>query len=124
MIGRMATGAAGGSERQPMIVAIHGGGFTSAYFDCDGLSLVSRAAAAGCSVLCLDRPGSGESPRLPEGDRPIQRNANLLHSPIRHIRPDVALDASRIVLDGHSTRIAVTHATAAHTPARTMFRFS
>src|SRR3546814_5035106 len=26
MIGRMATGAAGGSERQPMIVAIHGGG--------------------------------------------------------------------------------------------------
>src|SRR3546814_2028680 len=29
MIGRMATGAAGGSERQPMIVAIHGGGFTS-----------------------------------------------------------------------------------------------
>src|SRR3546814_12017871 len=79
----MATGAAGGSERQPMIVAIHGGGFTSAYFDCDGFSLVSRAAAAGCSVLGIDRPGYGESPRLPERDRAIPRNANLLQAAIR-----------------------------------------
>src|SRR3546814_7494874 len=102
MIGRMATGAAGGSERQPMIVAIHGGGFTSAYFDCDGFSLVSRAAAAGCSVLGIDRPGYGESPRLPEGDRAIPRNANLLQAAIGQVWRERDLDAAGIVLVGHA----------------------
>src|SRR3546814_13263868 len=80
MIGRMATSAAGGSERQPRSVASHGGGFTSAYFDCDGFSLVSRAAAAGCSVLGIDRPGYVASPRLLEGARAIPRKANCVQA--------------------------------------------
>src|SRR3546814_4321539 len=116
MIGRMATGAAGGSERQPMIVAIHGGGFTSAYFDCDGFSLVSRAAAAGCSVLGIDRPGYGESPRLPEGDRAIPRNANLLQAAIGQVWRERDLDAAGIVLVGHSIGSAVALYIAANTP--------
>src|SRR3546814_18496403 len=102
MIGRMATGAAGGSERQPMIVAIHGGGFTSAYSDCDGFSPVSWAAAAGCSVFGIDRPGSGESPRLPAGDRPILRHANLLQASIGPVRRERALDAAGIAFLGHT----------------------
>src|SRR3546814_15748903 len=90
-----------------MIVAIHGGGFTLAYFDCDGFSLVSRAAAAGCSVLGIDRPGYGESPRLPEGDRAIPRNANLLQAAIGQVWRERDLDAAGIVLVGHSIGSAV-----------------
>src|SRR3546814_21152970 len=88
---------------QPMMVAIHGGGFTSAYFDCDGFSLVSRAAAAGCSVLGIDRPGYGESPRLPEGDRAIPRNANLLQAAIGQVWRERDLDAAGIVQIGRAS---------------------
>ena len=116
MIGRMATGAAGGGERQPMIVAIHGGGFTSAYFDCDGFSLLSRAAAAGCSALGIDRPGYGESPRLPEGDRAIPRNADLLQAAIGQVWHERDSDAAGIVLVGHSIGSAVALYIAANAP--------
>ena len=34
----------------PLIVAIHGGTYTSAYFDMPGYSLLDRAAANGCRL--------------------------------------------------------------------------
>ncbi|MFI6377149.1 alpha/beta hydrolase [Streptomyces sp. NPDC050546] len=49
---------------QAVIVALHGGATTSAYFDHPGhprLSLLRTAAAAGFTVLALDRPGYGSS---------------------------------------------------------------
>src|SRR3546814_19682351 len=77
MIGRMATGAAGGSERQPMIVALHGGGFTSASLDRDGFSLVSRHVAVACPVFGTAPPGVGQRTRLPHGDRSIPGTPHL-----------------------------------------------
>lgn len=47
-----------------VIVAVHGGATSSAYFDCPGrpeLSLLRSAAARGFSVIALDRPGYGTS---------------------------------------------------------------
>ncbi|MGC9542133.1 alpha/beta hydrolase [Streptomyces sp. UG1] len=49
---------------QAVIVVLHGGATTSAYFDHPGhprLSLLRTAAAAGFTVLALDRPGYGSS---------------------------------------------------------------
>ncbi|MFI1212990.1 alpha/beta hydrolase [Streptomyces sp. NPDC020802] len=49
---------------QAVIVALHGGATTSAYFDHPGhprLSLLRTAAAAGFTVLAPDRPGYGSS---------------------------------------------------------------
>ncbi|GAA4810902.1 alpha/beta hydrolase [Streptomyces ziwulingensis] len=49
---------------QAVIVALHGGATTSAYFDHPGhprLSLLRTAALAGFTVLALDRPGYGSS---------------------------------------------------------------
>ncbi|KAK1184965.1 alpha/beta fold hydrolase [Streptomyces sp. NBS 14/10] len=49
---------------QAVIVALHGGATTSAYFDHPGhprLSLLRTAAAAGFTVVALDRPGYGSS---------------------------------------------------------------
>lgn len=47
-----------------VIVAIHGGATTSAYFDCPGnphLSLLRSAASHGYTAVALDRPGYGAS---------------------------------------------------------------
>jgi pimeloyl-ACP methyl ester carboxylesterase len=47
-----------------VLIALHGGGTTSAYFDSPGrpqASLLRAAAALGYTVLALDRPGYGSS---------------------------------------------------------------
>ncbi len=47
-----------------VIVAVHGGATSSAYFDCPGhprLSLLRAAASAGFTAIGLDRPGYGAS---------------------------------------------------------------
>jgi pimeloyl-ACP methyl ester carboxylesterase len=51
-------------EPRAVIVAIHGGGTSSRYFDCPGhplLSLLRSAASAGYTAIALDRPGYGAS---------------------------------------------------------------
>ncbi len=51
-------------EPKAVIVAIHGGATSAAYFDCPGhprLSLLRSAAAKGCTAIALDRPGYGAS---------------------------------------------------------------
>lgn len=62
-----------------VIVALHGGASTAAYFDCPGhpeLSLLRLGAELGFTVLALDRPGYGSSAPYPEAiARPEQRVA-------------------------------------------------
>ncbi len=62
-----------------VVVAMHGGGTTSAYFDCPGhprLSLLRLGATLGFTVVALDRPGHGSSAPYPEAmERPEQRVA-------------------------------------------------
>ena len=65
------------ADPKAVIVAIHGGGTTAIYFDCPGhpaLSLLRAGAAAGFTVVALDRPGYGSSAPYPEAmTRPEQR---------------------------------------------------
>jgi pimeloyl-ACP methyl ester carboxylesterase len=52
------------AEPRAVIVAIHGGATSAAYFDCPGyprLSLLRNAAALGYTAIALDRPGYGAS---------------------------------------------------------------
>ncbi|MCX8560806.1 alpha/beta fold hydrolase [Mycolicibacterium mucogenicum] len=62
-----------------VIVAVHGGGSSAAYFDCPGhprLSLLRTAAALGYTVVALDRPGYGASGAYPDAvGQPAQRVA-------------------------------------------------
>jgi pimeloyl-ACP methyl ester carboxylesterase len=64
-------------DPKAVIVAIHGGGTTAAYFDCPGhpsYSLLRTGAATGFTVVALDRPGYGSSAPYPEVmARPEQR---------------------------------------------------
>ncbi len=51
-------------DPKAVIVAVHGGATSAAYFDCPGhpeLSLLRAAAAAGYTAIALDRPGYGAS---------------------------------------------------------------
>ncbi len=51
-------------DPRAVIVAVHGGATSSAYFDCPGnpnLSLLRAAAPAGFTAIALDRPGYGSS---------------------------------------------------------------
>lgn len=52
------------SPPRGLILALHGGGYSSAYWDCpigDGLSLLELGASLGYCVLAPDRPGYGAS---------------------------------------------------------------
>lgn len=52
------------AEPRAVIVAVHGGATSAAYFDCPGrpdLSLLRAAAARGFTAIALDRPGYGTS---------------------------------------------------------------
>jgi pimeloyl-ACP methyl ester carboxylesterase len=51
-------------DPRAVIVAIHGGATSAAYFDCPGhprLSLLRKAASLGYTAIALDRPGYGAS---------------------------------------------------------------
>lgn len=55
---------AAATDPRAVIVAVHGGATSSAYFDCPGnphLSLLRAAAAEGITAIALDRPGYGSS---------------------------------------------------------------
>ena len=80
--------AADSEAPKAVIVAIHGGGTTAAYFNCPGhpsSSLLRSGAAAGFTVVALDRPGYGSSAPYPEAmTRPEQR-VNLAYAAVDRI---------------------------------------
>lgn len=78
-------------DSRGVLVAIHGGATSSAYFDCPGhpeLSLVRAAADAGYTAIALDRPGYGASAMYQDtmGD-PAER-VKLAWGAVRKIAPD------------------------------------
>jgi pimeloyl-ACP methyl ester carboxylesterase len=65
----------------PLLVALHGGTYTSAYFGVAGSpagSFLDIAARNGFAVLTVDRPGYGDSTLLPEQENTFARQAEVL----------------------------------------------
>ncbi|MFV8163273.1 alpha/beta fold hydrolase [Mycobacterium sp. 134] len=87
-------------DPRAVVVALHGGATTSAYFDCPGhpeLSLLRFAVDQGYTVIALDRPGYGASAAYPDAmARPEQRVA-LAFGAIQRIA-----GASDLFVLGHS----------------------
>ncbi|MGH3296654.1 MAG: alpha/beta hydrolase [Trebonia sp.] len=87
----------------PLLVALHGGTYTSEYFGVAGGpsgSFLDIAGRNGFAVLTVDRPGYGESTLLPEEDNTFARQAEILDGVIA-----AALDAwpaPGVVLVAHS----------------------
>jgi pimeloyl-ACP methyl ester carboxylesterase len=87
-----------------VIAAIHGGGTTAVYFDCPGhpdLSLARAGAAAGYTVIALDRPGYGSSAPYPEAMVEPQQRVDLAYRTVDRILGDRPRGAGLFVL-GHS----------------------
>ncbi|MCR8526198.1 alpha/beta hydrolase, partial [Escherichia coli] len=97
----------------PLIVALHGGTYTSEYFDIPGYSLLDRAADLGIRVIALDRPNYAGSSPLDADDSIILANARVLSDVIGEIWLDHGAGTSGIVLVGHSIGGAIVTAIAA-----------
>jgi pimeloyl-ACP methyl ester carboxylesterase len=75
-------------EPRAVVVALHGGGTTSLYFDCPGhpsLSLLRLGTALGFTVIALDRPGYGASGPYPEAMVQPEQRVDLGYAAIDRI---------------------------------------
>jgi pimeloyl-ACP methyl ester carboxylesterase len=94
-------------QGRPLIVALHGGSYSSAFFDIPGYSLLDRAAAAGCCAVGLDRPGYRASTLL-SGNAILDANAERLEAGIAELWQRAGNQVRGVVLVGHSIGAAVT----------------
>ncbi|OBH42711.1 alpha/beta hydrolase [Mycobacterium sp. E183] len=91
-------------EPKAVIVAIHGGGTTAMYFDCPGhpsYSLLRTGAAAGFTVVAIDRPGYGSSAPYPEAMAEGDQRVNLAYGAVERILGERSSGAGLFVM-GHS----------------------
>lgn len=102
---------------RPLIVALHGGTYTSTYFDVPGFSLIDQAASLGIPIIAIDRPSYGASTRVDESDSIILKNAEVLNHLIAELWDIYGNGTAGIVLIGHSIGGAVTTALAARHPS-------
>ena len=94
--------ARGGRADLPVILAIHGGTYNCDYFDVPGHSLIDRATKAGFDIVAIDRPGYGDSTRLPETDAIIRANAVVLNDALPHLLARLDLADRPVFVIGHS----------------------
>jgi pimeloyl-ACP methyl ester carboxylesterase len=86
----------------PLIVALHGGSYTSTYFDVPGHSLLTRAASNEIRVIALDRPCYGRSDALSAENVTFRRSAEALDAAITRLWDDYGTHHTGVVLVGHS----------------------
>jgi pimeloyl-ACP methyl ester carboxylesterase len=101
----------------PLVIALHGGTYTSKYFDIPKYSLLDRAAAAGVPVIALDRPNYGESTSLDSDGSIISANADVLTTAIGSIWDQYGAGHAGVVLVAHSIGGAVATIIAASAPS-------
>lgn len=92
------------ADPKAVIVAIHGGGTTAVYFDCPGhpsSSLLRSGAAAGFTVVALDRPGYGSSAPYPEAMARPEQRVDLAYGAVNRILGQKPRGAG-LFLMGHS----------------------
>lgn len=92
------------SEPRAVIVAVHGGATSAAYFDCPGrpeLSLLRAAAARGFTAIAMDRPGYGTSAVYAAEFADPARRVAATSSAVDKILNDVDCGAGLFVV-GHS----------------------
>ena len=95
-------------DRHPLIIAIHGGTYSSRYFDVAGYSLLDRAQAQQLPIFAIDRPGYGLSADYAANAPSIMDNAEILDSAIHGLWHSYSHKACGIVLVGHSIGGAIT----------------
>jgi pimeloyl-ACP methyl ester carboxylesterase len=75
-------------QPRAVVIALHGGGTTSVYFDCPGhprLSLLRMGVQLGFTVVALDRPGYGSSAAYPEAMTHPEQRVDLAYAAVDRI---------------------------------------
>lgn len=91
-------------DPRAVIVAIHGGATSAAYFDCPGhprLSLLRKAASLGYTTIALDRPGYGASALYQDEMAAAERRVELAFGAVDKIVGSGGRGAGVFLL-GHS----------------------
>ena len=101
----------------PLVIALHGGTYSSKYFDIPNYSLLDRGAAAGVPVIALDRPNYGDSSSLESDGSIIFDNAEVLNAAIGSIWAQYGAGHAGVVLIAHSIGGAVATIIAASAPS-------
>jgi pimeloyl-ACP methyl ester carboxylesterase len=114
--GRRRKSASGGNDDVPLVIALHGGGYTSAYFDIPCYSLLDRAERLGIPIIAIDRPGYGGTSPGPSAGSVFAQNAELIDHLIAEIWEANAGNARGVFLIGHSMGAVVSLAIAARRP--------
>lgn len=91
----------------PLVIALHGGTYSSEYFDIPGHSLLDNASALGVPVIALDRPNYVGSSPLASDESIIFANAEVIGDAIGSIWDEQHDGAPGIVLVAHSIGAAV-----------------
>lgn len=107
----------GAAADRPLIVALHGGTYTSVYFDVDGHSLLEAGRRNGFEVVALDRPCYGASDPLPEQETTFARGAEILDAAIGELWREHGGGRPGIVLIGQSIGGAIAMHVAARHPS-------
>lgn len=102
--GRAALAEATG-DTPPLVIAIHGGTYTSTYFDVAGHSLLERAGRNGIPAIAIDRHGYGGTPF--HDDMSILGQAAALREALVEVWDQSRGDADGVVLIGHSIGAAI-----------------
>lgn len=106
-------GSSGARSPLPLIVALHGGTYTSRYFDTPGASLLDRAVANGIPAVALDRPGYLGSPALPPSQCTVIGQAQHLMAALEDCWQRYGQGTRGIFLIGHSIGGAIAASIAA-----------
>ena len=107
---------AGGRPGGPLVVAVHGGTYSSAYFDLPGRSLLDRAAVNGIAAVAIDRPGYGTSPMLAANEMDLFGQAAFLSDALGEIWERFGKESKGVVLIGHSIGAAISAIVAVSAP--------
>ncbi len=93
--------AANGDPRA-LLVAVHGGTYTSKYFDTPPSSLLEFCATLGYSILALDRPGYGAATSVPVDQLSFDGQVPVLRRALEEIWQDYGQQSAGMFLIGHS----------------------
>jgi pimeloyl-ACP methyl ester carboxylesterase len=89
-------------DPRALLVAIHGGTYTSKYFDTPSSSLLDFCASLGYSILALDRPGYGAATSVPVDQLSFDGQVPVLRRALEVIWQDYGQQSAGMFVIGHS----------------------
>ena len=85
-----------------LLVALHGGTYTSKYFDTSPSLLLEFCASLGYSILALDRPGYGAATSVPLDQLSFDGQVPILRQALEEIWDEYGQQSVGMFLIGHS----------------------